>query len=42
MKSQRVLLSIGCNEYQSLGKLSGAESDATKIHLELTETKLGA
>ncbi|UVL37134.1 caspase family protein [Pseudomonas sp. B21-041] len=41
MKSQRVLLSIGCNEYQSLGKLSGAESDATKIHLELTETKLG-
>lgn len=41
MNSQRVLLSIGCNEYQSLGKLSGGESDAKKIHLELTESKLG-
>ncbi|MVW88583.1 caspase family protein [Pseudomonas sp. PB101] len=38
--SKRVLLSIGCNEYLSLGKLTGAEVDAKKIHSELTESTL--
>lgn len=38
--SKRVLLSIGCNEYLSLGKLTGAEVDAKKIHSELTASTL--
>ncbi len=38
--SQRVLLSIGCNEYQTLSKLPGAEVDAIKIHSELTTGQL--
>lgn len=38
--SQRVLLSIGCNDYQSLGKLTGAEVDANRIHSELTTSTL--
>ncbi|MBD9439412.1 caspase family protein [Pseudomonas sp. PDM04] len=36
----RVLLSIGCNDYQNMNKLAGAETDANNIHSELTASAL--
>lgn len=40
MMSARVLLSIGCDDYQHMQKLGGAEVDASSIHKELTSGEL--
>ena len=41
-KSRRILLCIGCNDYQSLDRLSTAEKDAQDMYALLTNADYGA